>query len=192
MTDTPSKPTLRARAMTLRKMHSSDERLFAAIAAAERAFPLLLAKPGIIGLYQPYRDELDPGPLIERLHEAGRQLALPVTRSRREPLLFRRYAPGDPLVEGKMSILEPSATAEEVFPEVLIVPLAAFDERCFRIGYGAGHYDRTIPFLRAMHPVAAFGYAYVCQKVGGVPNEPHDVALDAVVTEDGVVTPAGL
>jgi 5-formyltetrahydrofolate cyclo-ligase len=82
-----------------------------------------------------------------------------------------------------MNIPEPFSEAPEVFPEVLLVPPVAFDRRCYRIGYGAGFYDRTLPALRAIHPVFALGFAFACQEIEAVPEEPHDVVLDAIVTE---------
>ena len=184
--DTPAKPTLRARAIAARRMYSTEERLFATIAVCERALPLLLATEGVIGLYHPFREELDPGPLVERLVEAGRELALPCVLSRREPLVFRRWKPGDPLVNGQMTIPEPPKDAPEVHPDVLIAPPVAFDRRCYRIGYGAGFYDRTIPVLRARHEVTTIGYAFAVQEVEHVPNEAHDVPLDAIVTDNDV------
>lgn len=188
MNDILPKPTLRARAIAARRMFSADERMFATIAVAERGLPLLLATQGPIGLYHPFRDELDPGPLVERLAAAGRELALPCVLTRRDPLVFRRWTPGDPLVVGSLNIPEPPKTAEIVGPTVLIVPPVAFDARCYRIGYGAGFYDRTIPILRARHPVLTIGYAFAVQQVAHVPNEAHDVPLDRVVTDEAIFT----
>ena len=162
--------------------------MFATIAIAERALPLLADSQGPIGLYHPFRDELDPGPLVERLAAMGRDLSLPCVLTRRDPLVFRRWSPGDPLVIGSLNIPEPPNTADIVEPTVLIVPPVAFDARCYRIGYGAGFYDRTIPLLRARHPLMTIGYAFAVQQVAHVPNEAHDVPLDRVVTEDATFT----
>jgi 5-formyltetrahydrofolate cyclo-ligase len=76
-----------------------------------------------------------------------------------------------------------------VFPEVLVVPPVAFDRRCYRIGYGAGFYDRTIPILRHMHPVLVLGFAFACQEVEAVPDEQHDVPLDAIATDAELIRP---
>ena len=91
------------------------------------------------------------------------------------------------MVPGKMDIPEPPADAERVVPDLLFVPLAAFDRRGHRIGYGAGFYDRTLAALRAEKDVAAIGLAYAAQEVLFVPDDDHDEPLDMVVTEKDVI-----
>lgn len=97
--------------------------------------------------------------------------------------MFRDWAPGDPLIKGRMNIPGPPPDAPEVFPEVLLVPPVTFDRCGDRIGYGAGFYDRTLPALRGIHPVFALGFAFACQEIEAVPEEGHDVAIDAIATE---------
>jgi 5-formyltetrahydrofolate cyclo-ligase len=184
-----AKISLRERAMKARAALSLQERRTATAVTTERAFERLRATSGVIGLYEPFRDEIHPGPLIRLLASHGHRIALPCTPKLSEPIVFRVWAPGDPLVRGRMNIPEPVADAPEVFPQVLVVPPVAFDRRCYRIGYGAGFYDRTIPILRHMHPVFTLGFAFACQEVDKVPDEQHDVPLDAVVTERELIVP---
>jgi 5-formyltetrahydrofolate cyclo-ligase len=183
------KVTLRNHAIEARKALRGDARREATRAATGRAFDRLASTQGVIGLYEPFRDEIHPGELIRRLAEQGRRLALPSTPSFTAPIVFRAWAPGDALVRGRMNIPEPSPDAPEVFPEVLVVPPVAFDRRCYRIGYGAGFYDRTIPVLRHMHPVFTLGFAFACQEVASVPDEQHDVPLDAIATDAELMIP---
>jgi len=106
---------------------------------------------------------------------------------RGKPLIMRAWAFGAPLVAGVWGIRQPPPEAPEVFPDVLIVPLAAFDRAGHRIGYGAGYYDMTINRLRAMKPVAAVGIAYAAQEIPRVPATTRDAALDLVLTETEVI-----
>jgi 5-formyltetrahydrofolate cyclo-ligase len=100
---------------------------------------------------------------------------------------MRAWNFGDPLDSGVWGIREPKASAPEVFPDILIVPLLAFDRTGQRIGYGAGYYDMTIGRLRAMKPAVAIGIAYAAQEVDEVPSTPRDAALDLVLTEREVI-----
>ncbi|MDE3177228.1 MAG: 5-formyltetrahydrofolate cyclo-ligase, partial [Pseudomonadota bacterium] len=99
------------------------------------------------------------------------------------PLRFRRWRPGEPTAPGQMRIPEPTAQAPELEPDLLFVPLAAFDRRGHRIGYGAGHYDCTLARLRARKPIVAVGVAYAACEVAAVPHEAHDQPLDYILTE---------
>jgi 5-formyltetrahydrofolate cyclo-ligase len=141
----------------------------------------------IVSGFIPIRSEIDPGPLMARLAALGAALSLPCVVSRDAPLLFRAWAPGAPLVSGPMGTREPPADHTIVLPDILLVPLAAFDRRGFRLGYGAGHYDRTIPALRAVKPIRLVGLAFAAQEVDAIPHEPHDQPLDLVLTEAGPV-----
>ncbi|MGJ4854402.1 5-formyltetrahydrofolate cyclo-ligase [Labrys sp. KB_33_2] len=191
MASTDHKTQLRHKAMAARAEIRGHQRQSATARAAHHAFSRLKYTSGIVGLYQAFRDEIHPGEIAERLHHTGRKLALPTTPKYGHPLTFRAWAPGDPLVVGRHNIPEPSPEAEEVHPQVLLVPPVAFDRRGYRIGYGAGFYDRTIPQLRAMHPVFTLGYAFACQEVAVLPAEHHDVPLDAIATENEIITVTG-
>ncbi|WP_406858728.1 5-formyltetrahydrofolate cyclo-ligase [Alsobacter sp. KACC 23698] len=166
---------------------SADDRRRAAADAGARVLDLLGALPGVVGLYVPIGDELHPRWLVEALASRGRQLALPCTPRWAAPMVFRRWAPGDRLARGRMDVPEPPREALVVDPDVVVVPPVAFDRRGFRIGYGGGFYDRTLPAMRARKPVAAIGIAFACQACPKVPDEPHDVPMDAVVTETEVI-----
>jgi 5-formyltetrahydrofolate cyclo-ligase len=129
------------------------------------------------------KDEPDTLPLLAALAESGFHTALPITVSRAAPLTFRLWRPGDPTQPGAMNIPEPLASAKIVDPDLLFVPLACFDRRGHRIGYGAGHYDRSLESLRAKGPVTAVGVAYSASQAPEIPDEPHDQRLDFILTE---------
>ena len=133
--------------------------------------------------FLPIRREPDCLPLLHALVAAGLDTALPVTPKRGLPLRFHRWRPGEPLVSRAWGLSEPALDAAEIDPDVLFVPLAAFDRRGHRLGYGAGFYDNALAVLRARKPVLAIGVAFALQEVEAVPAEPHDERLDMIVTE---------
>jgi 5-formyltetrahydrofolate cyclo-ligase len=139
--------------------------------------------------YCAVRDEIDPQDLLRRLAAAGYLTALPATppRGTYQTLEFRSWRPGDPLIRGAFGVGEPSVSAGSVRPDVLLVPLLAFDRQGGRLGYGAGYYDRTIADLRASGRVRTLGLAFAAQEVAVTPRENHDVLLDGVVTETGLL-----
>ena len=141
----------------------------------------------VVSLYWPIKDEADPMPLAAVLAKAGISTVLPVTVARGQPLVFRIWTPGDPHVAGPWGIGHPPAEAATAEPDVLFVPLAAFDRRGARLGYGAGYYDATLEALRRRKPVRAIGVAFACQEVLFLPTEPHDQPLDLVVTERDLI-----
>lgn len=143
------------------------------------------AGPPILSAYASVGSEVDTGPLLKRLHEADMALALPVTIGRGKPLLFRRWQPGDDMARGFMNINEPLPSAPVVAPDILLVPLLAFDSDGYRLGYGGGHYDRTLVKLRAKKPIVAIGLAYDQQKIDAVPHDCYDQKLDWIVTPSG-------
>jgi 5-formyltetrahydrofolate cyclo-ligase len=178
---------LRKTAFARRDALPAAERQAAAEAIAVRPFPIRI-KPGVIvSGFSPLKTEINPLPLMRRLAEAGARLALPVVAGRGKPLIMRSYAFGQALNEGVWGIREPKDDAPEVDPDILIVPLAAFDRRGHRIGYGAGYYDMTINRLRSLKPVVAVGIAYAAQEVPEVPATPRDARLDLVLTERDVI-----
>ncbi len=141
------------------------------------------AKARVVSAFAPFRDEPDAFALLAALSADGFATALPITVGGGEPLVFRLWRPGGPTVRGALGIREPSPEAPAVDPDLLFVPLAAFDRRCHRIGYGAGHYDRTLQRLRAAGPIHAVGVAYSVCEVEAVPAEGHDEQLDFILTE---------
>jgi 5-formyltetrahydrofolate cyclo-ligase len=129
------------------------------------------------------RSEINPVPLMRKLADAGATLALPAIAGRGKPLIMRAWTFGEPLASGQWGIREPVPEAPEVAPDVLIVPLAAFDRDGHRIGYGAGYYDMTINALRAKKKVTAIGIAFAAQEIPKVPATQRDARLDLVLTE---------
>lgn len=111
--------------------------------------------------------------------------ALPVVIAKGEPLQFRSWQAGEPLIEGNFGIETPPETAVNVFPDVLLVPMLAFDRQGYRLGYGGGFYDRTIAKLRKLKPVTAIGVAYAAQEMLDLPSGEHDEPLDWILTEKG-------
>lgn len=157
-------------------------------APARRLAGLLAAHRGrVLSGYWPLGAEADPRPAM-RAH-AG-PLCLPVVLGRGRALGFRAWAPGEALVPGAFGAMVPEAGGE-VVPEVLIVPLLAFDRAGQRLGYGGGFYDRTLAGLRAQGPRLAIGLAFAAQEVASVPCEATDAPLDLIVTEAGVIVPRG-
>src|ERR1700691_1562741 len=177
------KATLRAVGLAARDALSDAERAAAALALAARGLPFAIVPGTIVSGYSPIRSEIDPVPLMRALAEQGARLALPAVMARGKSLAFRAWSAGDRLMLGPLGILEPSPAAAELIPDIMLVPLAAFDRARHRIGYGAGHYDFTLAHLRKVKPVSAVGLAFAAQEIEAVPALPHDVALDYVLTE---------
>lgn len=181
-----AKATLRAAALAGRDALSEVKRTAAARAIARRGLPVEITSGTVVAGYSAIRSELDPTPLMQALAAQGARLALPVITARGQSLRFRVWHPGDRLLPGSLGILEPSPAAAEVVPDIVLVPLAAFDRTGHRIGYGAGHYDRTLAHLHKSKGFAAIGLAFSGQEVAAVPALQHDVALDYVLTETKV------
>ncbi len=177
------KAELRTAVLTLRDAIPSDERARAAEAIAMRPLPLEVKAGATVSGFMPIRSEISPLPLLRRLAAAGAALALPAIAGRGRPLAMRAWSFGEPLVRGQWGIREPPAEAPSVAPDIVIVPLAAFDRRGHRVGYGAGYYDRTIANLRAQKPIVAIGVGYAMQEIADVPAFEYDQKLDLVLTE---------
>jgi 5-formyltetrahydrofolate cyclo-ligase len=182
-----AKSDLRKVALARRDALPAAERMAAAEAIAVRTFPVALTSGTIVSGFMPLNSEISPLPLMRKLAEASAGLALPVVVGRGLPLSMRAYAFGDALVKGVWGIRVPPPEAPEVEPDVLLVPLLAFDRNGNRLGYGAGYYDMTIAALRAKKRVVAVGVACAAQEVDEVPTTPRDVRLDLVLTERGMI-----
>jgi len=135
--------------------------------------------------YMPIRTEIDPVPAMEEAAAHG-PVCVPVIQGAGLPLKFSLWEPGCALKEGPFGAMIPEVDAF-IEPEILIVPLVAFDRSGGRLGYGGGFYDRTLEMLRAKRPTLAIGFAYAAQQVEALPLEPTDQPLDMVVTEAGVI-----
>jgi 5-formyltetrahydrofolate cyclo-ligase len=185
-TDSP-KAQLREQAFARRDALLADERAAAAEAIAARRFPVTVTTGMIVSGFSPMKTEINPLPLMRKAVQLGARLALPAIAARGKPLIMRAYAFGDELARGQWGIREPTADAPEVAPDILIVPLAAFDRSGHRIGYGAGYYDMTINALRAKKRVIAMGIAFAAQEITSVPATERDARLDFVLTEREVI-----
>lgn len=159
--------------------HPAPAAHLGAVLAGHRGVPL--------SGYMAMRSEIDPLPAMVEAAAHG-PVAVPVIIGRGQPLRFRRWEPGCALVEGPFGALIPE-TGDWVVPEILIVPLVAFDGRGGRLGYGGGFYDRTLEALRARGPALAIGFAWSAQEDDDLPLEPTDQPLDLIVTETGVIEP---
>jgi len=182
-----SKDDLRAKALARRDALSAAARKAAAEAVAATPLPVELPAGTIVAGYSPIGSELDPLPLLQALAARGAALALPVVIARDHALIFRAFASGDVLVRGAYGIFQPSSDAAEVDPDIVLVPLAAFDRAGHRIGYGRGYYDRTLQALRAMKKITVIGLAFAVQEIDIVPRLAHDEQLDCVLTERGLI-----
>lgn len=181
-----TKADLRASALAAREKLSEKQRAAAANALAKRGLPVEITQGLIVSGYSPIRSEIDPAPLMEKLAKHGARLALPTVNARGKSLIFRSYTPGDRLTLGMLGIPEPSPAAAEVVPDIMLVPLAAFDATGHRIGYGAGYYDYTFTHLRKHNAVIGVGLAFAAQEIETIPALSHDVPLDYVLTEKRV------
>ena len=142
----------------------------------------------VVAGYAAFGDELAVEPALALLAAAGARTALPAVVALAEPLIFRAWQAGDPMREGSYGILEPDATARLLRPDIVLVPLLAFDREGHRLGYGVGFYDRTLAALagEGAPPPLAIGIAYGVQGVEALPRGVYDRRLDLVVTPEGI------
>ncbi len=193
MTTPPvDKTALRRQLRDLRRACAAATRAGAASILAHAVPGLLhdcaIAPPAIVAAYYPLGDEIDPLPLLAHLRALGYRTALPVTQGRDDELVFLPFDAGTPLLRSDFGVMEPAEGAN-VSPDVVLVPLLGFDGDCHRLGYGAGHYDRTLARMRAHKDVFVAGLAFDLQRVDGLPVEDHDQPLDCVVSEKGIYWP---
>jgi 5-formyltetrahydrofolate cyclo-ligase len=199
---TQDKAALRTRMQAWRNSLDGVAKVRAAEAIAERGAALVSELRGpdgggpagrdpagrvTVSAFASLPEELNVWPLLRRLSGKGVPLALPVVARKGRPLVFRAWAPGDLMDKGVWGIPEPKADKPVLEPDVLLVPLLAFDIRGGRLGYGGGFYDRTLARLRTMKPIVAIGLAYDEQRVNAVPHLDYDQRLDWVLTPSGPV-----
>lgn len=181
------KKILRQQALARRDALDPAWRIEASLAMAEAAPPLMPLTQGmVVSGFWPMRSEVDVRPLMSAVRDRGARLCLPAILDR-TTIVFRELVRGAPLVDMGFGTAGPGPDAPVLEPELVLVPLAAFDARGHRIGYGAGYYDRAIAKLQATgaSPVL-IGIAFDCQEVKRVPDEPHDVILPSILTESGL------
>jgi 5-formyltetrahydrofolate cyclo-ligase len=136
----------------------------------------------IVSGFWPMGQEIDIRPLLRELHARGHPIVLPETPKRGNPLIFRLWHPRSVMVPERFGTSRPDGDVR--VPDFLLVPLLAFDRRGYRVGYGAGYYDRTLASLPGRFRL---GVAYAAQELDEVPAGPYDERLDAVATERGVI-----
>jgi 5-formyltetrahydrofolate cyclo-ligase len=186
------KAQIRAAALAQRDALPASERAAAAEAIAAREFPVAITPGTIVSAFSPMKTEINPIPLLRKLADAGASLALPCIASRGKPLIMRAWNFGAPLASGQWGIREPASDAPELFPDILNVPLAAFDRFGHRIGYGAGYYDMTLQGLRKKKKIVAIGIAFAVQEIAKVPATTRDERLDLVLTEREIIDFRGI
>ena len=136
-----------------------------------------------LGIYFSVRNEPELLDLYIRLSQSGIILSLPVVQASQAPLLFARWAPGEPLVSDRFGIPTPSVRHFVSLPDALLIPCLGFTRERFRLGYGGGFYDRTLEQLPRPHTI---GVSYSCLETS-FPTQEHDVALDCLITENGIL-----
>lgn len=185
--DIALKNTIRLAALARRDALAPSWRADISARLAGADGPAIALDPGaVVAGFHPIRSELDVRPLLARLADHGARICLPAIVDA-HTILFRRWIPGAALVEMALGTVGPGDSAEALDPDVILMPLSAFDRHGGRIGYGGGFYDRAIAALRTrgLSP-RLIGVAFDCQQADRVPTEPHDVALDEVLTESGL------
>jgi 5-formyltetrahydrofolate cyclo-ligase len=172
----------RERLIALRQALPIDERqlMSGRIEAGLRA--IIAERPGILGVYWPFRAEFDPRGMIDWAVAQGRVVALPVVVDRKGPLEYRSWRPGETLIDGVWQIPVPEKR-DIVVPGIVLAPLVGFDPACYRLGYGGGYFDRTLAAL-VPRPLA-IGVGFAAQAIATIHPQPFDVAMDLIVTERG-------
>ncbi|MEM7427436.1 MAG: 5-formyltetrahydrofolate cyclo-ligase [Pseudomonadota bacterium] len=142
---------------------------------------------GVVSGFYPYRTEIDLRPMLTTIGRQGWTTCLPIVLGAGIPLDFKAWRPGDDTVPGAWGIPIPPPAAQDVEPDVMLVPLLAFDRAGYRLGYGGGFYDRTIEKLRGQKPLITIGIAFAAQEVAQVIRGPYDQPLDWILTETGPI-----
>jgi 5-formyltetrahydrofolate cyclo-ligase len=182
-----SKKKMREATLAQRDALPPEVRAAAAETIAARGLPIEVKQGAVVSGFMPIKSEINPLPLMKKLAGSGAQLALPRIAGRGQPLSMRAWAVGDPFERGQWGIREPQASAPEVVPDIVLAPLAAFDRKGHRLGYGAGYYDMTIRRARSSKPVTVIGLAFSLQEFPDVPVTERDELLDFVLTEREIV-----
>ena len=181
------KASLRAKASALRREVWPNSGAQARHALIEKAAPFFAAREvSAAAGYFPIREELDPLPLLDALHKSGWRTGLPAITPGPD-LTFREWTLGLPLERGKFKLKQPAAASPELSPDIVLVPLLAFDKRGNRLGYGAGYYDAALRRLRRHGPVTAIGIGFDEQEFPEIPQEPQDEPMDMILTPSRLI-----
>jgi 5-formyltetrahydrofolate cyclo-ligase len=184
-TRTSSKRRLRKTAMDVRAAaNATAGPLSGDLLAAQFLENVPVSGGTVVAGYWPIRDEISPLPLLRRLHEAGTPVTLPAVTEKGGILTFRAWEPDIDLEDGPYGTSHPPSGDDEREPDVVVVPMLAFDDDGNRLGYGAGYYDRVLASLRRTRPVVAVGIAFEAQRVKSLPHDENDQRLDWVATEN--------
>jgi 5-formyltetrahydrofolate cyclo-ligase len=143
-----------------------------------------LPPQAIVSAYKTLDSEIDPAPLVEVLRQQGHIIALPFVWGKDQPLSFHRYEAGDILTPSAFGVHEPAPHTDRLTPDIVLIPLLAFDSKGYRLGYGGGFYDRTLAVLRRQKPILAIGLGFSCQQIDAVPRAENDAHLDQIFTEN--------
>lgn len=182
----PSKEVIRKEAADRRAALKSQIADLSLALAQQFLAQVPVPQDAIVSSYWAIGDEADPQFLESELRRRGHRIVMPRVAGRNQPLDFHLWETGAKLVRGGFGLSEPSRDWPKLNPDVLIVPMLAFDRAGYRVGYGAGYYDRTIRGLRAAKSVTAAGFAFAVQEFPELPHLAHDEKLDWIVTENGV------
>ncbi|MFN7101307.1 MAG: 5-formyltetrahydrofolate cyclo-ligase [Pseudorhizobium sp.] len=184
-----TKAELRAGRLAARDAIPVAERIEKSLQLADHGLAALQFGPGtVISGFLPIRSEMDLRPLMAGLRHRGARICVPVILDKVQ-IVFRELVPGAPLIDCGFGTMAPGPEAEVLEPDIMLVPLAAFDAAGHRIGYGGGYYDRAIARLLALgRRPQLIGIAFDCQEVASVPTEPHDIGLQALLSESGLRT----
>jgi 5-formyltetrahydrofolate cyclo-ligase len=189
LTDVTTKSELRAQYRQARADFVdalTDAERAIAFSAAPAPLKAHFQRGRTIAAYVPVGSEADPRSLLQQAAGAGCETALPHVTSRAAPMQFLRWSMGDALEDGPFGLKQPSSTAEPCRPDVILVPLVAFDSRLMRLGQGAGHYDRALSLLDQAYTV---GIAWSVQQAPALPADPWDIPLNAILTEKAWIAP---
>lgn len=181
-----AKAELRIKAHERRAALFPSQRADASAAAVDNFFRDITLEPSqMVAAFWPIRDEIDIKAVLTRLMDSGQPVCLPVVLGEGQPLELRRWAEGTPLYPSGFGTLAPDELAPLAEPDVILMPLLGFDKHGTRLGYGGGYYDRTLERLKKRPRL--IGFAFGVQQFPLIPREAHDVPVDAVVTEKGVM-----
>lgn len=180
------KKQMRAEALARRNALPVEWRIETSLGMAEAAAAIPVEPGTVVSAFWPIRSEVDVRPLMSALQDKGARVCLPAVLDK-TTIVFRELVRGAELVETGYGTAGPGEDAPVLDPQLMLIPLAAFDARGHRIGYGAGYYDRAIARLhdKGMRP-RMIGVAFDCQEVPLVPDEPHDVIIPEILTESGL------